>query len=194
MDASDLNISDMGSMNGGFGGGMDRGGRGGTGPFGQNGDAAGETAPEGIASADGASDAPPADDQTAGPAESGGETATQSEEMSLPVPNEGEQPAAQDGEAGQDLADSGQNDTASPAGEAGSQDRQELTWNGETRQERGQMAAMNTAEFGGFPGGGEAVTHSAERRQPSAAGNLWSGIAVGTGRGGAVPEAGIVFR
>ena len=158
MDASDLNISDMGSMNGGFGGGMDRGGRGGTGPFGQNGDAAGETAPEGTASADGASDAPPADDQMAGPAESGGETAIQQEEPSVPVSHEGEQPAAQDGEAGQDLADSGQNDTASPAGEAGSQDRQELTWNGETGQERGQMAAMNAAEFGGFPGGGETVT------------------------------------
>ena len=76
----------------------------------------------------------------------------------MPVSHEGEQPAAQDGEAGQDLTDSGQNDAASPAGEAGGQDRQELTWNGETRQERGQMAAMNAAEFGGFPGGGEAVT------------------------------------
>lgn len=158
VDASDLNISDMGSMNGGFGGGMDRGGRGGTGPFGQNGDAAGETAPASTASVDGASDTSPADDQTAGPAESGGETAIQPEEPSVPVFHEGEQPAAQDGEAGQDLADSGQNDTASPAGEAGSQDRQELTWNGETGQERGQMAAMNAAEFGGFPGGGETVT------------------------------------
>ena len=32
-----------------------------------------------------------------------------------------------------------------------------MTWNGGIRQEKGQMAAMNAAEFGGFPSGGETL-------------------------------------